>query len=89
MCPASKNRSQDKRESLENNNEDLSSMFSEMQHKLEPIEEVKELLQHLKENSDRISEGMRIHAEHMKKIESVVEMQNQRIEELHKALNQK
>ena len=45
-------------------------------------------MQHLKENSDRISEGMRIHEEHMKKIESVVEMQNQRIEELHKALNQ-
>lgn len=86
MCPASRKRSQDKRESLENNNEDLSSTFSEMQHKLEPIGEVKELLQHLKENCDRISEGIRINEEHMKKIESVVEMQNQRIEELNKRL---
>lgn len=98
MCPANEKRSQDKRESLENGHEVLSSMFSEMQqakvlyNTLESVGEVKEssdvILQHLKESSEKISDGMRIHEENMKKIESAVEAQNQRIEELHKALNQ-
>lgn len=98
MCPANEKRSQDKRESLENGHEVLSSMFSEMQqakvlyNTLESVGEVKEssdvILQHLKESSEKISDGMRIHEESMKKIESAVEAQNQRIEELHKALNQ-
>lgn len=98
MCPANEKRSQDKRESLENGHEVLSSMFSEMQqakvlyNTLESVGEVKEssdvILQHLKESSKKISDGMRIHEENMKKIESAVEAQNQRIEELHKALNQ-
>lgn len=98
MCPANEKRSQDKRESLENGHEILSSMFSEMQqakvlyNTLESVGEVKEssdvILQHLKESSEKISDGMRIHEENMKKIESAVEAQNQRIEELHKALNQ-
>lgn len=98
MCPASEKLSQDKRESLENSHEVLSSMFSEMQqakvlyNTLESVGEVKEssdvILQHLKENSERISDGMRIHEENLKKIESAVEVQNQRIEELQKALNQ-
>lgn len=98
MCPAIEKRSQDKRESLENGHEVLSSMFSEMQqakvlyNTLESVGEVKEssdvILQHLKESSKKISDGMRIHEENMKKIESAVEAQNQRIEELHKALNQ-
>ena len=98
MCPANEKRSQDKRESLENGHEVLSSMFSEMQqakvlyNTLESVGEVKEssdvILQHLKEISEKISDGMRIHEENMKKIESAVEAQNQRIEELHKALNQ-
>ena len=98
MCPANEKWSQDKRESLENGHEILSSMFSEMQqakvlyNTLESVGEVKEssdvILQHLKESSEKISDGMRIHEENMKKIESAVEVQNQRIEELHKALNQ-
>ena len=98
MCPANEKRSQDKRESLENGHEVLSSMFSEMQqakvlyNTLESVGEVKEssdvILQHLKESSEKISDDMRIHEENMKKIESAVEAQNQRIEELHKALNQ-
>lgn len=98
MCPANEKRSQDKRESLENGHEVLSSMFHEMQqakvlyNTLESVGEVKEssdvILQHLKESSEKISDGMRIHEENMKKIESAVEAQNQRIEELHKALNQ-
>lgn len=98
MCPANEKRSQDKRESLENGHEVLSSMFSEMQqakvlyNTLESVGEVKEssdvILQHLKESSEKISDGMRIHKENLKKIESAVEAQNQRIEELHKALNQ-
>ena len=98
MCPANEKRSQDKRESLENGHQVLSSMFSEMQqakvlyNTLESVGEVKEssdvILQHLKESSEKISDGMRIHEENMKKIESAVEAQNQRIEELHKALNQ-
>ena len=98
MCPANEKRSQDKRESLENGHEVLSSMFSEMQqakvlyNTLESVGEVKEssdvILQHLKESSEKISDGMRTHEENMKKIESAVEAQNQRIEELHKALNQ-
>ena len=98
MCPAIEKRSQDKRESLENGHEVLSSMFSEMQqakvlyNTLESVGEVKEssdvILQHLKESSKKISDGMRTHEENMKKIESAVEAQNQRIEELHKALNQ-
>lgn len=98
MCPANEKRSQDKRESLENGHEVLSSMFSEIQqakvlyNTLESVGEVKEssdvILQHLKESSEKISDGMRIHEENMKKIESAVEAQNQRIEELHKALNQ-
>lgn len=98
MCPANEKQSQDKRESLENGHEVLSSMFSEMQqakvlyNTLESVGEVKEssdvILQHLKESSEKISDGMRIHEENMKKIESAVEAQNQRIEELHKALNQ-
>ena len=98
MCPANEKRSQDKRESLENGHEVLSSMFSEMQqakvlyNTLESVGEVKEssdvILQHLKESSEKISDGMRIHEENMKKIERAVEAQNQRIEELHKALNQ-
>ena len=98
MCPANEKQSQDKRESLENSHEVLSSMFSEMQqakvlyNTLESVGEVKEssgvILQHLKENSERISDGMRIHEENMKKIESAVEVQNQRIEELQKALNE-
>lgn len=98
MCPASEKRSQDKRESLENSQEDLSTMFSEMQqakvlyNTFESVEEVKEssdvILNHLKESSEKMSDGMRIHEENMKKIESAVEVQNQRIEELHKALNQ-
>ena len=98
MCPANEKRSQDKRESLENGHEVLSSMFSEMQqakvlyNTLESVGEVKEssdvILQYLKESSEKMSDGMRIHEENMKKIESAVEAQNQRIEELHKALNQ-
>lgn len=98
MCPANEKQSQDKRESLENGHEALSSMFSEMQqakvlyNTLESVGEVKEssdvILQHLKESSEKISDGMRMHEENMKKIESAVEAQNQRIEELHKALNQ-
>lgn len=98
MCPANEKRSQDKRECLENGHEVLSSMFSEMQqakvlyNTLESVGEVKEssdvILQHLKESSEKISDGMRIHKENLKKIESAVEAQNQRIEELHKALNQ-
>ena len=98
MCPANEKRSQDKRESLENGHEVLSSMFSEMQqakvlyNTLESVGEVKEssdvILQHLKESSEKISDSMRIHEENMKKIERAVEAQNQRIEELHKALNQ-
>lgn len=98
MCPANEKRSQDKRESLENGHEVLSSMFSEMQqakvlyNTLESVGEVKEssdvILQHLKESSEKISDGMRTHEENMKKIESAVEAQNQRIEELHNALNQ-
>lgn len=77
MCPANEKRSQDKRESLENGHEVLSSMFSEMQqakvlyNTLESVGEVKEssdvILQHLKESSEKISDGMRIHAENMKK----------------------
>ena len=98
MCPANEKRSQDKRESLENGHEVLSSMFSEMQqakvlyNTLESVGEVKEssdvILQYLKESSEKMSDGMRIHEENMKKIESAVEAQNQRIEELHNALNQ-
>ena len=98
MCPANEKRSQDKRESLENGHEVLSSMFSEMQqakvlyNTLESVGEVKEssdvILQHLKESSEKMSDGMRIHEENMKKIERAVQAQNQRIEELHKALNQ-
>ena len=98
MCPANEKRSQDKRESLENGHEVLSSIFSEMQqakvlyNTLESVGEVKEssdvILQHLKDSSEKISDGMRTHEENMKKIESAVEAQNQRIEELHKALNQ-
>lgn len=91
MCPASEKRSQDKRESLENSHEDLSTMFSEMQQ-AKVLYNTFESVEEVKESSDvilkKMSDGMRIHEENMEKIESAVEVQNQRIEELHKALNQ-
>lgn len=66
-------------------------MFSEMQQ-AKVLYNIFESVEEVKESSDvilkKMSDGMRIHEENMEKIESAVEVQNQRIEELHKALNQ-
>lgn len=97
MCPGEV-KDQDKRQSLESNDEDFASMFSNTERSMilyqtfESVEEVKEssdiLLQYMHDSIDKITNDVKAQKENIKNIESTIEVQNRKIENLNSTLHE-
>ena len=97
MCPGEVS-DQEKRQSLESNDEWFDSVFSEAEQSmilyqtLESVEEVKEssdvLLKYMQEKIVKITDDVKEQKENIKNIEGAIEVQNGKIENLRSILSE-